>query len=102
MKALHGMAKTCRSDIFEYCSKVPPGGRRIYDCLTSHRATLTDDCRKGLPQFETRLRDQRCSRVWDVLRYPVCKRVRPEGIELSTSLTNRRDANLNSFHRVTI
>ncbi len=51
------MAKTCSSDIFEYCSKVPPGGGRIYDYLTSHRATLTDDCRKGLPQFETRLRD---------------------------------------------
>lgn len=57
MKELQAMAKTCSSDILQYCSKVPPGGGRIYDCLKSNKATLTDECRNGMPRFETLLKD---------------------------------------------
>ncbi len=57
MKELQAMAKTCSSDILQYCSKVPAGGGRIYDCLKSNQATLTDDCRSGVPRFETLLKD---------------------------------------------
>ncbi len=49
MKALKGLAKTCSSDILQYCSTVPAGGGRIYDCLEKNKATLTDDCRSQLP-----------------------------------------------------
>jgi hypothetical protein len=56
MKYLQGMARTCSSDILQYCSKVPAGGGRIYGCLKSNRATLTNSCRKGLPTFERLLR----------------------------------------------
>ena len=48
LKQLNAMSKTCSSDILQYCSQVPPGGGRIYDCIKKNRATLTDDCRAGL------------------------------------------------------
>jgi hypothetical protein len=57
MKALRGFAKTCSSDILQYCSKVPAGGGRIYDCLKKNQATLTDECRKAAPQFEKLMAD---------------------------------------------
>ena len=57
MKKLQSMAKTCSSDILQYCSKVPSGGGRIYDCLKSHRATLTDECRAGEQRFEKLLKE---------------------------------------------
>ena len=56
MKELQSMAKVCSSDILQYCSKVPAGGGRIYDCLKSNRATLTDECRNGMPRFEMLLK----------------------------------------------
>lgn len=57
LKALQSVAKVCSSDILQYCSKVAPGGGRIYDCLKAKQATLTDDCRKNVPAFENMLKD---------------------------------------------
>ena len=57
MKELQSMAKICSSDILQYCSKVPAGGGRIYDCLKGNKATLTDECRNGMPRFEVLLKD---------------------------------------------
>ena len=57
MKELQSMAKVCSSDILQYCSKVPAGGGRIYDCLKGNKATLTDECREGMPRFEVLLKD---------------------------------------------
>jgi hypothetical protein len=57
MKALRGFAKICSADILQYCAKVQAGGGRIYDCLKKNQATLTDDCRKNVPQFEKILAD---------------------------------------------
>lgn len=48
LKSLRQMARICSSDIVQYCSKVAPGGGRIYDCIKKNKATLTDECRKGL------------------------------------------------------
>jgi Cysteine rich repeat len=45
LKRLQSLSKTCSSDILQYCSKIPPGGGRIYDCLKGNKATLTDACR---------------------------------------------------------
>jgi Golgi apparatus protein 1 len=53
MKELQALGKICSADILQYCSTVPPGGGRIYDCLKSHKATLNDECRKIVPRFET-------------------------------------------------
>ncbi len=55
MKQLKAIGKICSSDIFQYCSKVPAGGGRVYDCLMKHKATLTDDCRNGIPKAEMKL-----------------------------------------------
>ena len=33
LKQLQSMAKTCSSDIAQYCSNVRPGGGRIFDCI---------------------------------------------------------------------
>lgn len=52
LKGLRSMAKICSADILQYCSNVPAGGGRIYDCLKKNQATLTDECRKNVPQFE--------------------------------------------------
>lgn len=52
LKSLRSMAKICSADILQYCSNVPAGGGRVYDCLKKHQATLTDECRKNVPQFE--------------------------------------------------
>lgn len=57
LKTLRGFAKTCSSDILQYCSKVPAGGGRIYDCLKRNLATLTDECRKVAPQIEKLMAD---------------------------------------------
>lgn len=48
LKQLQAMAKTCSSDIAQYCSKLVPGGGRIFDCIKANKATLTDECRNGL------------------------------------------------------
>ena len=57
MKALKAMAKTCSSDILQYCSKVPAGGGRIYDCLIKNKATLTNDCRSQVPAAQQYMKD---------------------------------------------
>lgn len=57
LKGLRAMAKICSADILQYCAQVEPGGGRIYDCLKKHQATLTDECRKNVPQFEKMLAD---------------------------------------------
>lgn len=56
MKELQSRAKICSCDILQYCSKVPAGGGRIFDCLKRNKATLTDECREGLPHFEKMLK----------------------------------------------
>ncbi|MGD9671473.1 MAG: cysteine rich repeat-containing protein [Hyphomicrobiaceae bacterium] len=45
LKELQALARTCSSDILQYCSKVEAGGGRIYDCLKANKSTLTDNCR---------------------------------------------------------
>jgi Cysteine rich repeat len=57
MKQLQAMAKTCWSDIVQYCTRVQQGGGRVYDCLKKNRATLNDDCRNELPRLEPVLRN---------------------------------------------
>jgi hypothetical protein len=57
LKALRGPAKTCSADILQYCSDVPAGGGRIYDCLKANKSTLTDACRALVPQFQQILGD---------------------------------------------
>jgi len=52
---LRNITKICGSDILQYCSKVPPGGGRIYDCLRKNKATLNDECRKIVPRFKATL-----------------------------------------------
>lgn len=57
MRALKKMAKICSSDIMQYCSNVPVGGGRIYDCLIKNKATLTDDCRGQIPTAQQYMKD---------------------------------------------
>jgi hypothetical protein len=57
MKILKAMAKTCSSDILQYCSNVPAGGGRIYDCLAKNKATLTNDCRAQLPSAQQYMKE---------------------------------------------
>lgn len=44
--------KQCSSDLLQYCSKVPAGGGRLYDCIKKNKATLTDACRDALSKAE--------------------------------------------------
>ena len=55
--ALKHLAKStsCRSDLAQYCKGMPAGGGRLYRCLKSHKATLTDGCRAALPKAEALL-----------------------------------------------
>jgi len=57
MKELQGLYKICSSDILQYCAKVPAGGGRIYDCLMTHKATLTDACRAKVPAAQQFMKD---------------------------------------------
>lgn len=57
MKALKAMAKTCSSDILQYCSKIQAGGGRVYDCLNANKATLTNDCKSQLPAAQQYMKD---------------------------------------------
>ncbi len=58
MASLRHLAKTtsCRSDLRQYCRGIPAGGGRLYRCLRSNKATLTDGCRSALPKAEMLLR----------------------------------------------
>lgn len=57
MKALKAMATNCSADILQYCSNVPAGGGRIYDCLMKNKATLTNDCRNQIPTAQQFMQD---------------------------------------------
>jgi hypothetical protein len=57
MKALKAMATSCSADILQYCSSVPAGGGRIYDCLMKNKATLTDECRNQVPTAQQFMKD---------------------------------------------
>ena len=57
MKVLNALAKTCSSDILQYCSNVPAGGGRIYDCLMKNKATLTNACRDQAPAAQQYMKD---------------------------------------------
>lgn len=57
MKELQALYKICSSDILQYCAKVPAGGGRIYDCLMTHKATLTDACRSKVPAAQQFMKD---------------------------------------------
>jgi hypothetical protein len=45
-------AKECSADLVQYCSNVPPGGGRLYECIRKNKATLTDACRAALTKAE--------------------------------------------------
>lgn len=49
---LQKYAKTCSSDLLQYCSDVPAGGGRLYECIKKNKATLTDACRAALTKAE--------------------------------------------------
>ena len=55
--SLRHLARTtsCRSDLKQYCRSVPAGGGRLYRCLRTNKATLTDGCRAALPKAEALL-----------------------------------------------
>ncbi len=59
MSALGHLAKntSCRSDLRQYCRGMPAGGGRLYRCLRSNKATLTNGCRSALPKAEMLLRN---------------------------------------------
>ena len=39
---------TCAKDLTTYCSKIPPGRGRLYYCLRSHDADLSEECKSAL------------------------------------------------------
>lgn len=45
-------AKQCSADLLQYCSKVPAGEGRLYECIKKNKATLTDTCRDALTKAE--------------------------------------------------
>lgn len=55
LRQLKAIGKICSSDIMQYCSKVPAGGGRVFDCLMKNKHTLTNDCSKALPKAERQM-----------------------------------------------
>ena len=47
---------SCKSDIAQYCIGVAPVPDLIFLCLKKNFATLTDGCRKVMPEAETMLK----------------------------------------------
>lgn len=45
-------ARDCSADLLQYCSKVPAGEGRLYECIKKNKATLTDACRAALSKAE--------------------------------------------------
>jgi hypothetical protein len=43
-------AKTCKPDIAQFCSQVPPGGGRIKACMKEHLPELSEPCKEALFQ----------------------------------------------------
>ena len=48
--------KSCGGDIQKYCSDVPSGAGRIYECLGEHREALSDSCNALQAKLEDRLK----------------------------------------------
>ena len=48
-------ARHCRSDLLQYCSGVPAGEGRLFQCLTKNKATLTNDCRQAVEKSKADL-----------------------------------------------
>ncbi|EFJ50973.1 hypothetical protein VOLCADRAFT_103617 [Volvox carteri f. nagariensis] len=40
------LAAACRNDVQKFCSTIEPGEGRVHECLRSHRANLTEACRR--------------------------------------------------------
>ncbi|MDA7949059.1 MAG: cysteine rich repeat-containing protein [Hyphomicrobiaceae bacterium] len=47
---------SCKSDIAQYCTGIAPVPDRIFLCLKKNFATLTNGCRKVMPEAETMLK----------------------------------------------
>ena len=47
---------SCRSDIAQYCIGIAPVPDKIFLCLKKNFATLTNGCRKVMPEAETMLK----------------------------------------------
>jgi hypothetical protein len=46
----HPALKACKPDLERFCSKVPPGGGRIKECMKSHLPELSEPCKEALFQ----------------------------------------------------
>jgi hypothetical protein len=46
----HPALKACKPDLARFCSKVPPGGGRIKECMKAHLPELSEPCKEALFQ----------------------------------------------------
>jgi hypothetical protein len=53
-KVAGGRDHACAEDAKKFCSKVRPGGGRVYQCLSSHDAELAPACREQLSAAKAR------------------------------------------------
>jgi hypothetical protein len=44
------MLQSCRSDVKTLCSSVQPGGGRVADCLKTHEAELSANCKSVMTE----------------------------------------------------
>ena len=49
-----GRDRVCVEDAKKFCSKVRPGGGRMYQCLSSHSAELAPACREQMEAAKAR------------------------------------------------
>lgn len=53
------LRKACGGDLQKYCSGIQPGGGRVAQCLQSHAAELSPDCKAAYDAAGQKAKDRR-------------------------------------------
>jgi hypothetical protein len=59
----------CLDDVQKLCAKVPSAGGRIQDCLKSHEAELSEDCKAHVANLRKTVQELAAICVWDIERF---------------------------------
>ena len=86
-KSAKGEDRVCAEDAKKFCSKVRPGGGRVYQCMTSHENELAPACRERLAAAKARYDEFENACKSDAEKY--CKAIRPGAGRVLSCLKGR-------------
>lgn len=86
-RSAKGGDRVCAEDAKKFCSKVRPGGGRVYQCMTSHENELAPACRERLTAAKARYDEFANACKSDAEKY--CKGIRAGAGRILSCLKGR-------------